>query len=176
MLDYPGQGSSSVKNQTDNPLPQYTIEWMADTSMKLLDHLGLGQGQTSVIGRSMGSMVALQMGVAHGDRLHKIVPVSNVILNTAARSSELFKLAKTSLDQTKIYYPITSGCDVGQWVCYKQEFTDLYREYKDMSFKSNGAITYLQVGVELDDAIRRPALTLTRATRFTIRSFASVSH
>ena len=45
-----------------------------------------------------------------------------------------------------------------------------------MSFKSDGAITYLQVGVELDDAIRQPALTLTRATRFTIRSFASVSH
>lgn len=133
-----------MTNHTDNPLPQYTIEWMADTSMKLLDHLGLGQGQTSVIGRSMGSLVCLQMAVAHGDRLNKIIPVSNVILNTAARSGELFKLAKTSLEQTKVYYPITTGCDVGQWLCYKQEFTELYRKKKDMSFKTNSKITELQ--------------------------------
>ena len=102
IMDYPGQGESKVSNSTDNPLPQYTIEWMADTAMKLLESLSLDQGQTSVLGRSMGSMVALQMAVAHGFRLDKIIPVSNVVLNTGPRSAELFTAAKTSLDQTKV--------------------------------------------------------------------------
>lgn len=102
LMDYPGQGESSLVNSTDNPLPQYTIEWLADTAMKLLESLSLDQGQTSVIGRSMGSMVALQMSVAHGFRLDKIIPVSNVVLNTGPRSAELFAAAQTSLEQTKV--------------------------------------------------------------------------
>ena len=144
MLDYPGQGMSKVINETANPLPQYTIEYMADTAMKLLESLGLNGGHTSIIGRSMGSLVALQMGVAHGSRIDKIVAVSNVVLNTGPVSAKLFSEAQTSLDQLKIYYPITEGCDVVQWVCYKREATALYRDDGRMSFKRSSRITTIQ--------------------------------
>jgi hypothetical protein len=82
--------------------------------------------------------------VSYGDRLNKFITVSNVVLNTGPRSAELFAEAKTNLDQSKIYYPITTGCDVVQWVCYKYEFTDLYRAKGDISFKSSNSITSLQ--------------------------------
>jgi pimeloyl-ACP methyl ester carboxylesterase len=147
MLDYPGQGLSKILNETTadtEPLPWYSIDYMADSAMKLLESLGLGGGQTSIIGRSMGSLVALQMGVAHGERLNKIVAVSNVVLNTGPLSAKLFSEARSSLDQAKIYYPITSGCDVVQWLCYKQEANALYRNSGRISFASSRRITAMQ--------------------------------
>ena len=162
IMDYPGQGQpprksegigSFLYNQTSDPLPLYSIDFMANSAYQLLEYLGLNNTNTSVMGRSMGSIVALQMGVLHGDSLGKIIAVSNVVLNTDAKSADLLQNAQSNVDETKVYYPIDyqeGGCAIAQWLCYKLEAQQVYEGL--MSWTANSNTTMYQ-RIALDDFI-----------------------
>jgi len=162
IMDYPGQGQPPMKskgigsflyNETSDPLPQYSIDFMANSAYQLLEYLGLNNTNTSVMGRSMGSIVALQMGVLHGDSLGKIIAVSNVVLNTDAKSANLLQNAQSNVDETKVYYPIDyneGGCAIAQWLCYKLEAQQVYEGL--MSWTANSNTTMYQ-RIALDDFI-----------------------
>jgi len=159
MMDYPGQGrnpvafSSYIFNDTENPLPPYSIDFMATSAYQLLEHLNLNNQNTAVMGRSMGSIVALQMGVLFGNNLGKIIAVSNVVLNTDAKSAQMIQSATSNVDLTRVYYPIgynEGGCAIAQWLCYKYDAQEVYKGL--MSWTSNSNTTYAQ-RVALDDFI-----------------------
>ena len=138
IFDYPGQGNYSyIYNSTENPLPEYSIDFMAKSSFALLQHLGLDNQQTTLIGRSMGSIVALQMGVLYGDRLDKIITVSVPYNNTDPEGGQLWLDAKTNLDKIKLYFPMNKSCKVTQWVCYRYEARDLMRGRMAWNANSN---------------------------------------
>jgi len=154
IMDYPGQGrppsrtkglGSFLYNSSSNPLPQYSIDFMANSAYQLLEHLGLNNSNTAVMGRSMGSIVALQMGVLYGDSIGKIIAVSNVVLNTDERSAYLLATAQSNVDQTKVYYPIDyqeGGCAIAQWLCYKLDGQQVYKNL--MSWDGNSNTTSYQ--------------------------------
>lgn len=148
MMDYPGQGgrpsefSSVYYNDSSNPLPPYSIDFMATSAYRLLEYLNINNPKTNIMGRSMGSIVALQMGLLFGDNLGKIIPVSNVILNTAEKSARLRDEATSNVDVQKIYYPIDykeGGCAIAQWLCYKYDAQEVYRGL--MSWTDNKTTT-----------------------------------
>jgi len=91
------------------------------------------------------------MGVLFGNNLGKIIPVSNVILNTAAKSAQMREEATSNVDLRKIYYPFDykeGGCAIAQWLCYKYDAQEVYRGR--MSWTGNSTTTKKQ-RVALDE-------------------------
>lgn len=67
-IDLPGYGKSS------KPLHSGTMDYYALVVIKLMNKLEIDK--FSVIGHSMGGVVALKMALEHGERLHKMILVA----------------------------------------------------------------------------------------------------
>jgi pimeloyl-ACP methyl ester carboxylesterase len=64
VLDLPGNGYS------DKPDRQYSLRFMEDASLALLDHLGIGAA--NVAGGSLGGNLTLRLGHRQPDRFHRL--------------------------------------------------------------------------------------------------------
>ncbi len=60
--------------RSDKPDVEYSIEGMALDTIGLMDHLGLERA--SVLGVSMGGMIAQEMAISHPERVRKLVLVT----------------------------------------------------------------------------------------------------
>ncbi len=60
--------------KTSRPSESYTIRTMADDTVSLMDHLGIGSAH--VLGMSMGGMIAAEIAVNYPNRVRKLVLAS----------------------------------------------------------------------------------------------------
>lgn len=60
--------------KTSRPSGPYTIRTMADDTISLMDHLGIGSAH--VLGLSMGGMIAAEIAVNYPDRVRKLILAS----------------------------------------------------------------------------------------------------
>lgn len=79
-IDAPGHGGSP-------PWPSLTQQSLAQSVWQLADRLGLGQ--VSLVGTSMGAVVALQAAALQPDRVHKLVLCAATLVRPEAMGADL---------------------------------------------------------------------------------------
>jgi len=103
-VDLPGRGGS------EGP-PLSSIDLMADCLADFILQLNPGGNPVTVVGHSMGSLVAYSLGARHKDKVSKIallgtsvpMPVSDVLLNAAEDNDH------ASIDMTNIWSHSSTG-------------------------------------------------------------------
>lgn len=86
--------------QTDTPNSTYTIEMMADDTMCLIHELGLKN--PIIVGQSMGSAIAQQIGKRYGNQINKLI-----LMNTFRLLAKAPEIAFTAIgDLQRLNVPL----------------------------------------------------------------------
>ncbi|MSQ54504.1 MAG: alpha/beta hydrolase [Betaproteobacteria bacterium] len=154
-VDLPGHGRS------DGP-PLATIEAMAEWVMRLLEAAGIGKA--SIVGHSMGALIALQCAASHAARVERIamigiaypMKVGEAFLDAARRNDQ------AAFDMETIWghapqVPLGGNPNPGMWM-YGDTLARLARLAPGVLYNDLSACNAYAGGMEAATKVKCPAL------------------